>query len=124
MKTIAKTLTVIAIMLLGFNTMAQDNQAQIIKLEQKTGDFNLKGITLSPGDYIFEVSNNGVDHAVGLAIAPKGKTDAEHHIKEGYLKKTVENGKSAQSNVITLTKGEYVYFCPLNPTPEYTIKVE
>jgi len=95
-----------------------------IKLSQTTGEFNIEGLTLSEGTYVFEISNEDVDHAVGFVLAPKGKTDQANHIKEAYVQKTPEKGETSQSKVVTLTPGEYVYFCPLNPTPQYTITVK
>jgi len=95
-----------------------------IKLSQTTGEFNIEGLTLSAGTYVFEISNEDVDHAVGFVLAPKGKTDQANHIKEAYVQKTPEKGETSQSKVVTLTPGEYVYFCPLNPTPQYTITVK
>ncbi len=103
-------------------SFAQD--AKTIKLDQTKGEFNVQGLTLSEGTYVFEVTNAGVDHEVGFVIAPKGKTDQANHIKEGYLPNTIKDGETASSKQVTLTKGEYVFFCPLNPTPEYVIKVE
>jgi len=95
-----------------------------VKLEQTVGEFNIQGLTLSEGTYIFEISNNGVDHEVGFVIAPKGKTDQANHIKEGYVTETIKDGKTSSTQVVTLAKGEYVYFCPLNPTPQYSITVK
>jgi len=51
-------------------------------------------------------------------------TEQKNHIKEAYLTETIMNGKSAKSGEVKLTPGEYVYFCPMNPTPEYTITVK
>lgn len=101
---------------------AQD--AKVLKLEQTEGEFTIKELTISPGQYIFEVSNNGVDREIGLVVAPEGKTDQANHIQEAYLKQTVEEGKSATSNVVNLAAGTYVYFCPLNPTPQYKLIVK
>ena len=115
-------LSIIAIVSL-FSTTAVAQDAKVIKLEQTDGEFTLRGLVLSEGDYIFEIENNGVDHEVGFVIAPKGKTDAKHHIKSGYVKETVKKGKTSTSSVVTFKKGEYEYFCPLNPTPHYAITV-
>ena len=103
-------------------TFAQ--KVKTIKLEQTKGDFSVHGLVLSEGDYVFEIANNGVDHEVGFVIAPKGKTDQAHHIKEAYVKETIKNGNSSETSVVTLAKGKYVYFCPLNPTPQYSIEVQ
>lgn len=95
-----------------------------IKLEQVAGDFTVHSLTLSPGDYVFEISNHGVDHPVGFVITPRGKNEQKYHIKDAYVKQTISDGETAQTNVVTLEKGEYEYFCPLNPTEKYVIKVE
>lgn len=94
-----------------------------IKLEQVTGAFMQKNLNLKAGDYQFEIMNNGVDHEVGFVLAPKGKTDQANHIKEAYVKAPVKNGTSSMTNVVSLEPGEYVYFCPLNPTEHYNLKV-
>ena len=98
--------------------------AKTIQLEQTKGEFTIQGLRLSEGTYVFEVSNSGVDHAVGFVLAPQGKTDQANHIKEAYVTKTISSGETSTSKEVTLTKGEYVYFCPLNPTPQYTLIVE
>ncbi len=104
------------------DAMMSDAKATIIALEQTKGEFTQKEITLKEGAYIFEVSNNNVGHKVGFVLAPKANPDA--HIKTAYVTKAVENNQTESSNVTKLTKGEYVYFCPLNPTPQYTLIVE
>ena len=122
MKSILKTLAVAVIALIGFATQSQAQD--IVKLEQTPGTFDKTEITLQAGTYVFEVSNSGVDHEVGFVIAEvnrKGKTG--DHVKTGYLAKTINNGESARSQEVELKPGTYRYFCPLNPTPEYTITV-
>ncbi len=99
-------------------------EVQTISLEQTTGEFNKKELTLEEGTYVFEIKNKDVDHNVGFVLAPKGKTEQEHHIKEAYVKAPVETGSASLTNEVVLTKGEYVYFCPLNPTPQYTLVVK
>ena len=117
---------IVAVLFLGTSSaIAQDSIAKVIKLSQVEGKVNKEKLTLKPGNYIFEVKNKSVEKPVGLVVAPateEGKAGA--HIKEGYLAKTVEKGESARSQVVTLEPGVYKYFCPLNPTPEYTIEVK
>lgn len=108
----------------AFINQSTAQEATTIKLEQTKGEFNIKGLTLDAGEYVFEIANNGVDHEVGFVIAPKGMTEQAHHIKEGYVKETVKNGSKSTSSVVKLAAGEYVYFCPMNPTPQYTITVK
>ncbi len=118
-----KVMAIVAV-LLGMNLAATAQVVKTVSLEQTNGEFTQKSITLSEGTYQFEISNNGVDHEVGFVLAPKGKVDAAHHIKDAYVKKTVGTNTKGATNQVTLTKGEYVYFCPLNPTPQYTLIVE
>ncbi|WP_340155468.1 cupredoxin domain-containing protein [uncultured Winogradskyella sp.] len=108
---------------------AQDNmktKATSVTLEQTKGEFTQKALTLSEGDYIFEIANHNVGKQVGFVLVAKGKdaSKPENHIKTAYVTKVVENNTTETSNVTTLTKGEYVYFCPLNETPQYTLTVE
>lgn len=103
----------------------KDQHVKTIALEQTPGAFTQKSVTVAEGDYIFEVANNaGID--VGFALVPKGKdiSDPKNHIKTAYVTSLVKNGSKETSNVTTLQKGAYVYFCPLNATPQYTLIVE
>lgn len=108
----------------GTQVSAQDQDAKVIKLTQVEGKFTKSELKLKPGTYIFEVTNKKVDREVGLVVAnttEEGK--AGDHIKEGYLANTIKKGETARSQVVVLEEGSYKYFCPLNPTPEYTITV-
>jgi len=98
-------------------------QVQNIKLEQTEGAFTTEQLTIAPGEYQFEIANQSVDHEVGFVLVPKGKYDAANHIKEAYVQAPVATGKSSMTSVVNLEAGEYEYFCPLNPTPKYTLTV-
>lgn len=106
--------------------MEEAKEVQIIHLNQIPGEFTNGDITLEAGTYSFDVTNTGIDHEVGLVLAPK-KEDItpEDHLQGAYVSETVKEGDTqACKGEVTLEKGEYVYFCPLNPTPQYTITVE
>lgn len=116
---------------LTFSANAQDKMADekmsmkevtTVSLEQTKGAFTQESVTLKEGAYVFEISNNNVGHQVGFVLAPKSNPDA--HIKTAYVTKVVDNNSTESSNVTYLKKGEYVYFCPMNPTPQYTLVVE
>ncbi|WP_040280608.1 cupredoxin domain-containing protein [Psychroserpens damuponensis] len=122
----------IFVMVIAFTltTNAQDkmNTAAVttVSLEQTKGEFTQQKVTLKEGSYIFEIANNNVGHDVGFVLIKKG-TDAsnpENHIKTAYVTKAVANNTSQKSKVTALQKGEYLYFCPLNPTPQYALTVE
>ena len=119
-----KNLLVAIIAFIGFNLTANAQEVKTVALEQTTGEFTQKGITLSEGTYVFEISNHGVKNDVGFVLAPKGKTDKAHHIQNAYVTQLVKTNQTQHSKEVTLTKGEYVYFCPLNPTPQYTLTVK
>lgn len=117
-----KKVIAIIVLFVGFAFNANAQKVKTVALEQTKGEFTQKKITLSEGTYIFEISNNNVGHNVGFVLAPK--SDTSKHIKSAYVKKPVVNNSKSTSNKVTLKKGEYVYFCPLNPTPQYTLIVE
>ncbi|MGB3149997.1 MAG: plastocyanin/azurin family copper-binding protein [Maribacter sp.] len=123
---------VIAVLVLAIGTVfsmnAQDKMmkkdkmmksaTKTIALEQTDGEFTQKQITVSEGTYVFEISNNAVDHNVGFVLVKKGQdvSKPENHIKTAYVTEQVATGAKQNSNPTVLEKGEYVYFCPLNPT--------
>lgn len=113
----------ILVVLVGFAFNANAQEVKTVALEQTKGEFTQKQITLEAGTYVFEIANNNVGKDVGFVLAPKGKTDQKFHIKEAYVKSLAKNNTKSKTNKVTLKKGEYVYFCPLNPTPQYTLIV-
>ncbi len=120
-----KKIVAIIALFMGFTFTANAQQkVKTVALEQTKGEFTQKKITLSEGTYVFEISNNNVGKDVGFVLAPKGKTAQKFHIKEAYVKSLAKNNTKSKTNKVKLKKGEYVYFCPLNPTPQYTLVVE
>lgn len=118
-----KAILFILLLLTGF--IAKSQTPETIRLTQTPGKFTQTELTLEAGkQYVFDIDNQGVEHNVGFVITPANATGRQYHIKEAYLKNTISDGEHATSDVVTLPAGEYVYFCPLNPTPEYTITVE
>nr|WP_321232728.1 cupredoxin domain-containing protein [uncultured Psychroserpens sp.] len=128
MKTIIST--IVMVLAFTFTTNAQDKMAKTavktVSLEQTEGAFTQQELTLKEGSYVFEISNNNVGHQVGFVLVPKGKdaSKPENHIQTAYVTKVVDNNSKEKSNVTVLEKGEYVYFCPMNPTPQYTLTVK
>jgi len=118
-KLIFSTIAFLAVIASAF---AQD--AKHVTLEQTKGDFTVKELKLSEGTYIFDIKNVDVDHEVGFVLAPEGKLEPENHIKSAYVTKKVATGETVPTNEVMLKKGKYTYFCPLNPTPQYTLVVE
>lgn len=93
-------------------------EVKMISLEQIPGEFTQKELTVSAGTYVFEISNNDVGHDVGFVLVKKGEDISipENHIQTAYVTEVVGTGKSQKSQPTVLEAGEYVYFCPMNPT--------
>lgn len=113
----------VLILTVSFSAQAQDKMMKessnkVITLEQTKGEFTQKQIVVSEGTYTFSIANNNVGTDVGFVLVPKGKdiSNPENHIKTAYVTAVVPNNTTGTSNVTILTKGEYVYFCPLNKT--------
>jgi hypothetical protein len=89
----------------------------------KTGTQRLaqaKTLELKPGDYIFRVSNKNVPYELGFYLRGTGLGRLTlPKVSGGGL----VTGKT-QDYRITLREGEYVYSCPLNPTPDYRLVVK
>ncbi len=98
--------------------MTDDASVKTIKLEQTPGEFTQKTLTVEQGTYVFEIANNGIDHNVGFVLVEKGKdiSKPENHIQTAYVTAPVGTNTTQTSKPTVLTPGEYVYFCPLNPT--------
>jgi len=76
-------------------------------------------MVLKPGKYIFRVTNKNVPYGLGFYLRGTGLGRLTlPSVSGGGL----ETGYSRDYEV-ELTKGEYVYSCPLNPTPDYPIVV-
>jgi len=114
---------ILALFFIAFTFTAANAQVQNVTLEQTDGAFVVEALTLSQGDYQFNIANNGVDREVGFVLVPKGKYAPENHIKAAYVKAPVAKGKSSKTDIVSLKAGEYEYFCPLNPTPKYSLTV-
>ncbi|SHG74602.1 hypothetical protein [Winogradskyella jejuensis] len=108
------------------DTMIKGDEVKTISLEQTKGAFTQKSLTISEGAYIFEIANNNAGTDVGFVLVPKGKdaNNPKNHIQAAYVTSVVKEGKTETSNTTKLTKGEYVYFCPLNKTPQYILVIK
>lgn len=104
-------------------TLNVSENVEKIRLGQVEGQFTIQALSIAQGAYQFEISNNGIDREVGFVLVPKGQYDAKYHIKAAYVKEPVANGERSLTSVVDLKPGEYEYFCPLNPTPKYTLTV-
>jgi len=93
-------------------------------INAKSGDARLaaaKTLELKPGKYVFRVTNKDVPYELGFWLRGDGVLNRVSlpSVSGGGL----TTGKT-QDYEIVLEKGEYVYSCPLNPTPDYKIVVK
>ncbi len=78
-------------------------------------------LNLKPGKYVFRVKNKNVTYPLGFWLRGDGLINRTRlpSVSGGGL----STGKSRDYE-IDLTPGEYVYSCPLNPTPDYKLVVK
>ncbi len=104
----------------GFKTtQASDCEA----INDRTGEKRLKNakvLRLRPGKYVFKVTNENVPYPLGFWVRGDGVLNRARlpSVSGGGL----TMGKS-RNYEIDLKPGEYVYSCPLNPTPDYKLVV-
>ena len=151
-KTLFKSSLAAAGLVAAFGMSAQAEEAQVIELTQTPCQFvevetadhgytstrkadceaiNAKSgaeriaksqtLKLKPGKYIFRVTNKNVPYDLGFYLRGSGLVNRATlpSVSGGGLKTGV-----TKDYEITLKAGEYVYSCPLNPTPDYKIVVD
>jgi hypothetical protein len=86
---------------------------------QKINSDTLASRKSKSGKYIFRVTNSNVPYPLGFYLRGKGvKQLSLPKISGGGLTKGV-----TKDYVVNLTSGDYIFSCPLNPTPDYPIVV-
>jgi len=93
-------------------------------INAQTGKARLKKartLELKPGRYVFRVANRNVPYPLGFWLRGDG-------VVNRALLPSVSGGGLATGTshdyTIDLKPGEYVYSCPLNPTPDYKLVVK
>lgn len=110
----------------GFKT-AQKADCEAINAE--TGEERLaqaKVLELEPGEYVFRVTNQNVPYELGFWLR-----EADYQLGNPVhkLTKTSISGGGlgtgqTKDYAVELAPGEYLYSCPLNPTPDYRLVVK
>ena len=111
---------------LGFTST---KKADCEKINAESGAERLASasiLRLKAGDYVFRVKNKNVPYDLGFWLREKGYDEA------GTLRRLVMTSVSGggigagvtKDYEVELEPGEYIYSCPLNPTPNYRIIVE
>lgn len=93
-------------------------------INAKTGEQRLaqaKVLKLKAGPTIFRVSNENVPYELGFWV--RGDGLANRALLPSASGGGLVTGKT-QDYAIDLKPGEYVYSCPLNPTPDYKLVVQ
>jgi len=85
-----------------------------------------KVIELAPGSYVFRVTNSDVPYDLGFWLR---EHDYNRFNPLHRLSKTSVSGGglatgTTKDYVVDLKPGEYIYSCPLNPTPNYRLVVK
>jgi len=80
---------------------------------------------LKPGDYVFRVTNKNVSYELGFWLRD---IDYDWRNPLHKLTKTSVSGGGltlgkTKDYAVTLKPGRYLYSCPLNTTPDYTLIV-
>lgn len=98
-----------------------ESSADCKRINRETaGERTFRVLRLKPGRTVFRVTNKNVPYELGFWVRGKGV---------GRLRlPSVSGGGLAvgrtKDYVIDLVPGEYLYSCPLNPTPDYPLVVE
>lgn len=84
-----------------------------------------KVLTLKPGKYVFRVTNKNVPYELGFWLRSEGYDwrNPVHKLTKTSVSGGGLNPGATKDYVVELTAGEYVYSCPLNPTPDYRLVV-
>lgn len=104
-----------------------DKDVTIIELTQTKDQFLTQNLNLKPGKYQFRVVNKDVNKDLGFVIqkATDQKGDVmKTAVTNSFTTALVKKGEAQYTGIVDLKAGEYVYSCPLNPTPHYAISVK
>lgn len=105
----------------GFTT---SRKADCEAINAETGAARLaeaETLELAPGAYVFRVTNVDVPYELGFWLRGDGV------VNRTLLPAVSGGGLTAGATsdyVVELKPGDYVYSCPLNPTPDYRLVVK
>lgn len=104
-------------------------KADCERINARTGEARLaehQVLELEPGTYVFKVTNVDVPYPLGFWLR-----EADYKLGNPIhkLTKTSVSGGGlkmgeTQTYEVELEPGEYLYSCPLNPTPDYRLVVK
>lgn len=105
----------------GYTTRSKADCVAINKESGATRLGQAQALELNPGKYIFRVTNKNVPYGLGFYLRGDGLVSRATlpSVSGGGL-----NPGVTKDYVIDLKPGDYVYSCPLNPTPDYRLRVD
>ena len=110
----------------GFMSKSADD---CVEINERTGADRLDSATaleLAPGKYIFRVTNRNVPYDLGFWL--RSHDYSSYNPLHKLTKISVSGGGlktgTTKDYVVELEPGEYIYSCPLNPTPNYRLIVK
>lgn len=129
MKKVVSVLTIICALFINQTVKAQtmEKDVTIIELIQTEGQFETQKLNLTTGKYQFRVVNKNVDKDLGFAIQKEEDKNVDvkkSAVPNSFTTAYVKKGEVQYTGVVELKGGNYVYSCPLNPTPHYKIIVK
>ncbi len=129
MKKVVSVLTFICALGINQNVKAQtmEKDVTIIELIQTEGQFETQELNLTSGKYQFRVVNKNVDKDLGFVIQKEENKDADimkTAVLNSFTTAYVKKGEVQYTGIVELKDGNYVYSCPLNPTPHYKLIVK
>ncbi len=104
-----------------------EKDVTVIELTQTAGEILTKTLNLKPGKYQFRVVNKNVDKDLGFVIQKAADTKEDvmkTAIPNSFTTALIKKGEAQYTGIIELKAGKYVYSCPLNPTPHYSLIVK
>lgn len=111
----------------NLSAQTKENNVTVIELRQTAGEITTQNLNLKPGKYQFRVVNVNVDKDLGFVIqkAEDAKGDVmKTAVPNSFTTALIKKGEAQYTGVVELKAGEYVYSCPLNPTPHYKLTVK
>ena len=103
-----------------------EKDVTIIELIQTKGKFETQELKLVSGKYQFRVVNKNVDKDLGFVIQKEKDKNADvikTALPNSFTTTYVKKGKAEYTGIVELKEGNYIYSCPLNPTPHYKLIV-
>ncbi len=129
MKKLISALAVASLLFFTNSLKAQtmENNVTIIELIQTMGAFQTQELNLTPGQYQFRIVNKNVERDLGFVIQnenDKGLDVMKTAIKNSFTTGYVKKGEAQYTGIVDLKTGNYIYSCPLNPTPHYRLIIK